>query len=121
MAVLAPRSSVDDAPAPLPLPVFASATPLSPRPHTTSSIHELLDAKHCPQPSILYPNHGFARGGVGHLVSTGACAAACCLQRVRASMACSHIACSAPAHTHARGSALTRRPAHTLQATRAAP
>jgi hypothetical protein len=46
------------------------------RPYSASSIDELLDIKHASQPHLLYPNHGFARGGVGHLISTGAAARA---------------------------------------------
>lgn len=41
------------------------------RPYNAASMDELLDVKHASQPHLLYPNHGFARGGVGHLVSTG--------------------------------------------------
>jgi len=51
--------------------VFAQPNQGSCRPYSASSIDELVDIKNAAEPHMLYPNHGFARGGVGHLVSTG--------------------------------------------------
>jgi len=41
---------------------------------SVGDVGELLHTKHASSPQELYPNHGFARGGVGHLVSTGVAA-----------------------------------------------
>ncbi|KAF5832637.1 hypothetical protein DUNSADRAFT_11423 [Dunaliella salina] len=56
---------------PSPPMVFAQPIQGSCRPYSASSIDELVDIKNAAEPHMLYPNHGFARGGVGHFVSTG--------------------------------------------------